>query len=169
MVRVKDLMTSEPFTCGPSDLLSRAASILNENKIGCLPVVDGNCIVGIITREDVCLALAQQERRLGEIQVSDVMSETPLSTAPDETILDAGNVMKNYGIRRLPVVGKEGTLVGILSLADIAREATRQWQHGEREINHAQVGAILTALTEKRRSRAVRSVTSVTGPRERDE
>jgi CBS domain-containing protein len=50
--RVKDCMSS-PMTCSPATTLEAAAMIMRERAIGCLPVLDGNCAVGIVTRGDL--------------------------------------------------------------------------------------------------------------------
>ena len=49
---VKDVMTHEPATIGPDALLSEAATVLFENKYGCLIVVEDDKVVGILTESD---------------------------------------------------------------------------------------------------------------------
>jgi CBS domain-containing membrane protein len=59
-VKVGSIMTMEPETCDPEDELVAAAQIMLENKYGCLPVVDGDRLVGILTEADfVKLAIEQ--------------------------------------------------------------------------------------------------------------
>jgi CBS domain-containing membrane protein len=50
--RVRDIMTTEPDTIEPDAELREAAQILLENKVGCLPVVEGTHLVGILTEAD---------------------------------------------------------------------------------------------------------------------
>jgi CBS domain-containing protein len=52
MLRVKDVMTNEPVTVGPDTPLKEAARIMLERKLGCLPVVSGGKLVGILTESD---------------------------------------------------------------------------------------------------------------------
>ena len=49
---VKEVMTSSPLTIGPGEPLSRAAAIMFKSKVGCLPVLDGDKLVGILTESD---------------------------------------------------------------------------------------------------------------------
>lgn len=49
MLRVKDVMTSDPVTIGPDTELAAAARLMAERKVGCLPVVEGDALVGILT------------------------------------------------------------------------------------------------------------------------
>ena len=50
--RIRDIMSSEPDTIEPDALLNEAAEILLDNKVGCLPVVEGLKLVGILTESD---------------------------------------------------------------------------------------------------------------------
>jgi CBS domain-containing membrane protein len=58
LLRVKEVMSSSVVTIGPHEPLANAARLMLENKIGCLPVVDGEKLLGILTESDfVKLAL----------------------------------------------------------------------------------------------------------------
>jgi CBS-domain-containing membrane protein len=58
LLRVKEVMSSSVITIGPHEPLANAAHLMLENKIGCLPVVDGEKLLGILTESDfVKLAL----------------------------------------------------------------------------------------------------------------
>lgn len=62
-MRVDEVMTSEVETAGPDDPLGDAAQRMFENKIGCLPVVEGYKVVGMLTESDFVRYFAQNERR----------------------------------------------------------------------------------------------------------
>ena len=62
---VKEVMTSQVVTVAPDALLSDAARTMVERKIGCLPVVDGGKLVGILTESDFVALLARRERVAG--------------------------------------------------------------------------------------------------------
>jgi CBS domain-containing membrane protein len=59
--RIRDIMASEPDTIEPDSPLNEAAEMLLENKIGCLPVVEGLRLVGIITEADFVRDFLQRE------------------------------------------------------------------------------------------------------------
>lgn len=52
LLRVKDVMTNEPITIGPDAALADAARVMLDRKLGCLPVVEGGKLVGILTESD---------------------------------------------------------------------------------------------------------------------
>lgn len=52
MLTIKDVMTTDPATIGPDAPLAEAATLMTTRKIGCLPVVDGGRLVGLITESD---------------------------------------------------------------------------------------------------------------------
>jgi CBS domain-containing protein len=60
-VLVKDVMTEEVVTAPSATPVDRAAQIMSERKIGCLPVVDGDQLVGIVTETDLLAAVARGE------------------------------------------------------------------------------------------------------------
>jgi CBS domain-containing protein len=57
-LRVKDAMTSEPITTSPSTTLADAARVIVQRKIGCLPVLDGDRLVGVLTESDFARLVA---------------------------------------------------------------------------------------------------------------
>jgi CBS domain-containing protein len=61
-LRVKDAMSAEPFTTTPATLLGAAACVMAERKIGCLPVLDGDRLVGILTEGDMVMLAAGLKR-----------------------------------------------------------------------------------------------------------
>ena len=63
---------------------------------------------------------------------------------------DAENKMRSYQVRRLPVVGADGRVVGVLALSDIAREAVRETDHKAPEVKPHEVAGTLAAICEPR-------------------
>ncbi|MDD4602083.1 Cobalt-dependent inorganic pyrophosphatase [bioreactor metagenome] len=54
-------------------------------------------------------------------RVKDVMAGSQITIAPDDTLRDLGNIMQEYDVKSVPVVDKEGTLVGIVTVGDLAK------------------------------------------------
>jgi CBS domain-containing protein len=127
--RVEQLMSRNVATCRPDDRLSRAAQIMWERDCGVVPVTvsdeGAECVVGIITDRDVCMAAYTQGRALTEVLVSTAMSRVVQTCKPDDRIGNALRLMASARIHRLPVVDESGRLVGLLSFADVAREEAR--------------------------------------------
>ncbi len=123
-MKVRDLMTSDVKTCGTDTNLATAAKIMWEGDCGAVPVTDERGrVVGIITDRDICIAGATRSRTEGEIPVHDVISKNVFTCSPGDEVRSALETMKNRKVRRLPVVGHDGQLAGILSIHDIAIQA----------------------------------------------
>lgn len=123
-MKVKDLMTSAVKSCSPTTDLAAAAKIMWEGDCGAVPVTDDRGkVVGIITDRDICIAAATRSRMEGEIPVQDVISKNLYTCAPGDDVRAALDTMRSRKVRRLPVVGHDGQLAGILSLHDIALQA----------------------------------------------
>ena len=122
---VRQLMTSDVKSCSPEDTLEAAARKLWDGDIGVLPVVSGARVVGMITDRDLCMAAYTQRRPLHELVVSGAMSKELHTVPPEASIEQALQLMTSAQVRRLAVVDDEGRPRGLLSMNDLAREATR--------------------------------------------
>jgi CBS domain-containing protein len=87
---------------------------------GFLPVqsADGR-VIGVITDRDICIALGTRNCAAGEVSVGEVMSGELHSCGPDDDIHIGLQTMREAKIRRLPVMAKNGTPVGVLSMDDV--------------------------------------------------
>jgi CBS domain-containing protein len=162
-MNVERLMTRNVRTCKPEDTLNHAARILWESDCGCIPIVscEDEKLVGIITDRDICMAAYTQGRTLAEMRVEGAMSPRAITCDPDVPIAAAEEIMQSARVRRLPVVDEVGQLLGLISLADIAREAARNRKSRKKEIKDAEVGQTLSVICEPRGFRPQ------PGPRER--
>jgi len=123
-MRIRDLMSTHVQTCSPDDTLSQAAQVMWEHDRGCLPVVDAEVrVVGMITDRDICMAAFTRGKALQECHVDEAMSRTVYSCSEADRLADVEDLMQDRQLRRLPVLGEWGQLVGMLTLADVARYA----------------------------------------------
>jgi CBS-domain-containing membrane protein len=106
----------------------------------------------MITDRDICMAAYTRGARLAEIDVASVMSHDLHVCAPEQSVAEAENLMRLDQIRRMPVVDRGGTLIGILSLADVAREAVQQKRRPHGEPLDEEVTTTLAAVSEPRAS-----------------
>jgi CBS domain-containing protein len=142
-------MTKSPTTCQPGHTLSEAAQVMWDHDCGCLPVTadDGSeRVIGMITDRDICMAAHFQGRPLRELRVGDAMTTDVRACNPGDAPREAEAIMGEARVRRLPVVDGANQLLGVLSLADLAREATRQHLKKKREVTEAEVGGLLGAV-----------------------
>jgi len=141
-IRVGAVMT-DGVHASPDDLLHRSAQIMWEADCGCVPVVDAaGRLCGLITDRDICMAAYTKGLPLSSIRVAEVMSRSLRSCAPDETLERAIGIMAEAEVRRLPVVSEDGTLRGIVSLADIAHGAALLGHHAAEAIVFRLLGAL---------------------------
>ena len=121
---VEDLMTRNPASVRPQHELALAAQLMWDRDCGVLPVTDeSRKVIGMITDRDICMATWSRARAPNAILVAEAMSRDVILCRPEDTISRAESIMRTNQVRRLPVTGPGQQLLGILSLADIARAA----------------------------------------------
>lgn len=119
-MRVRELMKKSPKYCRTNTDLAAVAAMLWSGGCGALPVVDaGEKVVGIITDRDICVALGTRNKRPSELTAGQVMSSNVAMCRSSDDIHAALKVMRTREVRRMPVVGEEGKLEGILCLSDL--------------------------------------------------
>ena len=118
-MKVKDIMTAEPRTCSSDTNLAAAAELMLDGDCGILPVVENGALVGVVTDRDLYIALATRNALASTLTVGQVL-QTPVHTcSPDDDVQVALAAMKAHRVRRLPVEGFGGTVMGIVSMNDI--------------------------------------------------
>jgi len=123
-MKTEDLMTRSVASCRPEDSLEQAARLMWEWDVGCVVVTDGDRKpVGMITDRDVAMAAYTQGAVLRDIRVETVMATKLWACSTNTTLKEIEDKMRTAQVRRLPVVGSDGELVGIVTLGDIARSA----------------------------------------------
>jgi len=128
MIKVKEIMTTEPACCTPESTLQQAAQMMIDYDCGEIPVVesfDTYTPVGVITDRDItCRSVGKGLNPL-EMQVSECMTTPPISVMPEDTLDRCYQVLEENQIRRVPVVDEAGKICGIVALADIAERVSK--------------------------------------------
>lgn len=119
---VRDAMTPSPTSVPFSTTVADAASLMVAEDVGSLPVVVESRLVGVITDRDIVRRVVAEGRDPTTTAVGEVATSEPVVVGPDSGLAEALAMMASHKVRRLPVV-EEGSLVGILAQADVAREA----------------------------------------------
>ncbi len=121
-VPVSKLMTREVHTVLPADSLQEAAAAMERHDVGALPVCEvGRRLVGIITDRDITVRAAACGLEAAAT-VAQVMTEQVRWCLQDEPVADVAQRMSQVRIRRMPVLDRGERLVGIVTLADLARQ-----------------------------------------------
>ena len=107
----------DPLTLSPEATIGQAIHLMKENKIGGIPIVDSNHkLLGILTNRDLRFETNYKEK------VSTVMTKENLITAPEGTDLKKAElIFKKNKIEKLPVVNKNGKLIGLVTFSDILK------------------------------------------------
>jgi CBS domain-containing protein len=121
-MKIKDVMKTDVGFCSTEDNLKKAAEIMRYRDCGVVPIVDAeNLVVGMLTDRDVCLAVVARNRKASDVKTKELINGKAITCSPDEKLEDALKKMRKCQIKRLAAVGKNGELVGILSITDILR------------------------------------------------
>jgi CBS domain-containing protein len=121
---VGDVMVKAVLIVDASETVWKAAKFMSTKEIGCLVVMEGKQVGGMITERDLINRIIVDGRNPEETLVRDIMSVPPVVVMPEMSIEDAVRVMFTHKIKKLIVVegeGKNRDLVDILTLTDIAR------------------------------------------------
>ena len=127
-MQVKRIMTSDIATCGPDTNLAVVAKLMWDRDCGFIPVIDApGEVVGVITDRDICIASATRRLPPEQITAAQAMRRPPLHTCQiEDTAEKALATMKEFQVRRLPVVAAAGTLHGVVSMNDIVLASTKK-------------------------------------------
>lgn len=119
-IRVKDIMSKPVITIDADKTVKEAGELMKKVRKGLLVVTKGDKPAGIVTDSDIIKRVVAKDIKPSNVKINDLMSSPLITVGPDDDMLDAVRKMKKSNIHRLPVV-KNGRVVGIVSLTDIAR------------------------------------------------
>ena len=128
-IAVKDIMTPDPAVCTPDSPLTEVAKLMVEHDCGEIPVVasaDELRPIGVITDRDIVVRTLGADLDPMQRSVRHCMSTPCITVSADATLEDCCELMESQQIRRVPVVDDDGTLVGIVALADIVNHSSRR-------------------------------------------
>ncbi len=122
-MNIGELCNRETFIVLKDENIVEAAKLMRHYHVGDLIVVtkseESNIPVGIITDRDIVMEVVANSADPKTVKVSEIMNQELVTAREDEGIHESIERMRMYGIRRLPIVDKEGCLAGILSVDDI--------------------------------------------------
>ena len=122
---LRDVCMPDVVYCGPATTITEAARLMRRKHVGDIVVVEdpeGDRIpVGVVTDRDIVVEVLANELDPATNTVTDIM-RTPVVIADDgEDTAQAIERMRTHGVRRIPVVGTGGALVGIVTLDDLLK------------------------------------------------
>lgn len=127
-MRVREVMTSDPVCCIADTPLPAVAKMMLDNDCGEIPVVEDKASklpIGVVTDRDiVCRIVAKGINPQGTI-AAECMTKPCVTVTPDISIEECCKILEENQIRRVPVVDEHGSCIGIVALADIALQTTK--------------------------------------------
>ena len=119
--RAENVMIFDPITITKTSKVQDAIDLMDEYKIGGIPVVDKeNTLLGIVTNRDLRFELDMLK------PIQEVMTYKNLVTASEETDLEkASEILKNHKIEKLPITDKNNKLIGLFTYKDITKTKDR--------------------------------------------
>ena len=107
---------TDPFFLGPDRTLEEADRLMGKYRISGVPVCENGKLIGIITNRDLRFETDFSRK------ISDCMTKENLITAPQGTTLEeAQELLRKYKIEKLPIVGEDGSLKGLITIKDIEK------------------------------------------------
>ena len=117
----RDLMLKDIVTTNGNTSVKETIELLFKRHIGCIVVVnDTQKCVGIFTERDAIRVVAQNLPL--DTTLEKVMTKDPFTVNEDSTFEEAKSIIKTHQIRHLPVIDKDGKLVGLISVRHILNE-----------------------------------------------
>jgi CBS domain-containing protein len=170
MKRVREVMSHYVFTVREDATFKEVALVLHRNHVSGVPVVDdAGKLVGVVSEGDLILKEEHaangkltgsqwrgrfrseteppwwfRRRKAGATVARDLMTSPAISIQPEATTGEAAKIMRQDRVRRLPVLDADGSLVGIVTRADLVRTFLRSDMLIREDIE--------TALVQPRRS-----------------
>ena len=124
---VRELMTRRLESTAPNTTLADAARRMRDSNIGCLPIGDGNNLIGMLTEKDFTTRATAGGMNPTTTTVSEIMTKGVIYCQDDDTVEDALDIMRTRNIHHLPVRNSSNTLVGMLSLSDLALKGPSEY------------------------------------------
>jgi CBS domain-containing protein len=132
---VKDVMSTHVIAVRQDAPYKHMAAMLREQRVSAFPVLDEhNKVIGVVSESDLLTKEAlegavpgmpqsmrsqREHARASAVTAAELMTTPPVTIGPDEPVTQAARLMYSRGVKRLPVTSDDGTLIGIVSRADV--------------------------------------------------
>lgn len=120
-MKVATVMTKNPVVAAASTYLSEVARKMLDNDVGEIPVVHDGKPIGVVTDRDIVVRLVAHGQDPKQVRAQDCMTSPALTIEQNADLKECAELMARERIRRVPVVDADGSLCGIVALADLER------------------------------------------------
>ena len=117
-----EIMTRQVAFCSPDDRVDEAAAMMRDRNVGALPVVaPDKRPVGIFTDRDLAIHICADAEDSFYKRVREIMHSPVVCSQESDDVSLALKAMTEHHIRRVPIVGRDGTLAGIITAGDLIK------------------------------------------------
>jgi CBS domain-containing protein len=147
---VKDVMSTHVIAVRQNASYKDMAAMLHEQRVSAFPVLDDhNRVIGVVSESDLLTKAAlegtvpgmlqsmmsqREHARASALTAAELMTSPPVTIGPDESVTHAARLMYSRRVKRLPVTSDDGTLIGIVTRADVLSVYSRPGADIQREI-----------------------------------
>ena len=121
-MKIRDAMTPDPVCCLMTDSAVTVAGLLCKQGVGSIPVVtdhESRKLIGIITDRDLCCSVLADGLDAQTTAIEKFVSPNPVACR-EGNLDDCEQLMQEHQVRRIPIVDRDGRVIGIVSQADLA-------------------------------------------------
>lgn len=119
-MEVSSIMIKNVKAVSPRDNVKKVVDIMNRSKIGSVVVIEDHKPRGIITERDILEKVVSNDKLPSKVLAKGIMSKELVTVEPDDSVVDAINIMVKNNIKKLVVI-EDGELVGIVTASDILK------------------------------------------------
>lgn len=140
---IGEICNREVIITTPDTTVAAAAKLLRQHHVGSIVVVESSeaqprIPIGVITDRDIVVEVTAMDLDPDAITVGDIMGRELATASESDDLLDTMEAMRYKGVRRLPIVGERGQLIGIVTLDDLLEILAEQLRALVKTIAHEQ-------------------------------
>lgn len=123
MKKCNEVMTKNLVCCRPTDMVAKAAQLMQSENIGSIPVIENEQtqkLVGIVTDRDLALKIVAKGLDAKSTKVEAVMTRQMVTCRAGDDLQVALDAMAEHQLRRIPIVDNDDKILGIIAQADVA-------------------------------------------------
>lgn len=120
-MQIKEIMTPDAQIVSPDMTIKDVAGRMQKENLGAFPVGENDRLVGMVTDRDITVRGVSKGGDVSSMTVRDVMSEKVCYVYEDQEAEEAAKTLSEHLVRRLPVLNRDKRLVGMVTLADLAK------------------------------------------------
>lgn len=128
MITVQECLDQKPnrtISLRSSDSVFKALELMKANRVRAILVIDDDQLVGIVSQGDCAIRAYLKGLNINNTPLSEIMTKSPLSVKPTDSIDHCMAIISSRGIRHLPVVD-QSKVIGIVSVGDVVKQTMNQ-------------------------------------------